>query len=162
MNLHGNLRIPLIYGLYWSAACLFLGILAAPMFTSAPVGQAADTGHGHGEIHSTVEVDPDSAPKVSIRVVRDTLSGWNVFLEVDKFTFAPERVNQANAPNEGHAHLYLNGQKVTRLYGTAFHLSDLPPGRNVISVGLNANDHSDLVLNGQPIGAEVVVVTEEE
>jgi len=49
-------------------------------------------------------------------------------------------------------------KKIAWIYGPAFHISDLPEGRNIILVSLNANDHSDLVLNGQPIAAEVVVL----
>lgn len=158
MNRTGKLQIPLIYGLYWSVACVFLGVLVAPVFTSVGVEQPMDSGHGHGALHGTIEVDPENAPEVSMRVEQDKLAGWNVYLTVDRFRFAPAQVNQGNAPNEGHAHLYLNGQKITRLYGTAFHTADMPPGENVVSVSLNGNDHSDLVLDSVPIRAEVVVL----
>ncbi|MEM0947250.1 MAG: hypothetical protein AAGB07_00010 [Pseudomonadota bacterium] len=162
MNRKSKLRVPLIYGLYWSVACMFLGVLIAPVLTPDGGKQSSNGGHGHAEIHSTVEVDPNNAPEVSIRVEKDKLTGWNVYLTVDRFRFTPERVNQTNIRNEGHAHLYLNGQKVTRLYATAFHIADMPQGENVVSVSLNANDHSDLVLDGAPIGAEAVILVGDE
>ena len=68
-------------------------------------------------------------------------------------------VNQPHAANVGHAHLYLNGVKVARLYGTAYHLSDLPDGQHTITVTLNTNDHSDLALDGRLIEASVEVDT---
>lgn len=70
-------------------------------------------------------------------------------------------VNQPHAANVGHAHLYLNGAKVARVYGTAFHLSDLPEGQHTITVTLNTNDHSDLALDGRLIEDSVVVDTAE-
>ncbi len=158
MRLPRILEVPLIYVLYWTLGCLFLGILFAPAVRTYDADPSVDSTHGHAHLHSQVEVDPDNAPEVSIKVENDALAGWNVYVAVENFRFAPERVNQANTPNEGHAHLYLNGNKVTRLYGTAFHLTGLQPGENVVSVSLNANDHSDLVLGGEPIEAAALVV----
>ncbi|WP_302478755.1 hypothetical protein [Ruegeria arenilitoris] len=37
-------------------------------------------------------------------------------------------------------------------------MTGLQPGENVVSVSLNANDHSDLVLGGEPIEAAALVV----
>ncbi|MEM7240058.1 MAG: hypothetical protein AAF501_19825 [Pseudomonadota bacterium] len=158
MNLNGVLRIRPIYGLYWTAGSILLGCLIAPLVAPPPEDHSTHRTHDHSQAHGTIEVDPDHAPEVSIRVVKDALSGWNVFLSVRKFRFTPEQVNQANVANEGHAHLYLNGEKLTRLYGTSYHLPNVPPGRNVVSVSLNANDHSGLLLVGQPIVAEAVIV----
>ena len=90
-------------------------------------------------------------------MVKDTQSGWNVFLDVSDFTFTPRNVNLAHVPNEGHAHLYVDGVKVARLYDSSFHLARLPPGDHVISVSLNANDHSELALGGTPISASTTV-----
>ncbi|MEM7668781.1 MAG: hypothetical protein AAF317_06460 [Pseudomonadota bacterium] len=158
MNLNGMLRIRPIYLLYWTAGSVLLGCLIAPLITASPEDHSTHRTHDHSQSHGTIEVDPANPPGLSIRVVKDALSGWNVFLSVRKFRFTPEQVNQANVVNEGHAHLYLNGEKLTRLYGTSYHLSNLPPGRNVVSVSLNANDHSGLLLAGQPIVAEAVIV----
>jgi hypothetical protein len=40
--------------------------------------------------------------------------------------------------------LYINGEKVSRVYGPWLHLPTLPPGRNEITVELNANNHQVL------------------
>ncbi len=111
MKLPRKLEIPLMYALYWTLGCLFLGILFAPAVRTFDADPSADRAHDHAHLHSQVEVDPDNAPEVSIEVVKDALVGWNVYVAVENFRFAPERVNQANIPNEGHAHLYLNGKK---------------------------------------------------
>ncbi len=154
MKLRKTLQMRPIFLFYWTVAALLVGMLLAPAGTKVPTGDH----HGPTHVHATQEVDPDSPPEVTLAVTDDALSGWNVIVSTRNFTFAPEMVNQLNVPQHGHAHLYVNGQKIARLYGPAFHIADLPEGRNIISVSLNANDHSDLVLNGQPIAAEVVVM----
>ncbi|MGR3513023.1 MAG: hypothetical protein ACU0GG_09685 [Paracoccaceae bacterium] len=149
-----TLQLRPIYLVYWSVAALFVGMLLAPAWKTGPTPDH----HGPAHVHATQEVNPDAPPELTLSVTQDTLSGWNVLVSTRNFTFAPEMVNQPNVPQHGDAHLYVNGQKIARLYGPAFHIADLPEGRNDISVSLNANDHSDLVLNGQPIAAEVVVM----
>ena len=158
MNIRGRFQTRLIYALYWTIGCILLGILIAPFVMSTPPeDHSTHTLHDHAKSHGKIEVDPENAPRVSIRVERDTMAGWNVFITVENFVFAPESVNQANTPSQGHAHLYLNDMKLTRLYGTAYHLAELPPGRHKVSVSLNANDHSDLLLRGIPITATVTI-----
>ena len=149
-----TLQLRPIYLVYWTATALFVGMLLAPAGTKVSTGDH----HGPAHIHATHEVDPESPPEFTSAVTKDALAGWNVSVTTRNFAFAPEMVNQANVPQRGHSHLYVNGQKIARLYGPAFHIADLPEGRNVVSISLNANDHSDLVLNGQPIAAEVVVM----
>ena len=154
MRLRRTLQLKPIYLVYWTVAALFVGMLMAPAGTKVPTGDH----HGPTHTHAKQEVDPESPPEVAVSVTQDALSGWNVALSTRNFNFAPEMVNEANVPQHGHAHLYVNGQKIARLYSPAFHIADLPEGRNIILVSLNSNNHSDLVLNGQPIAAEVVVM----
>jgi len=51
---------------------------------------------------------------------------------------------------EGHAHLYLDGEKVARVYGRWFHIPEPGPGAHSVRVTLNANSQ-DLVINGEVI-----------
>jgi hypothetical protein len=84
--------------------------------------------------------------------------GVNVQILVSGFRFAPERLaNPSDDPGEGHAHLYLNGEKIARLYGPWHHLSNLPPGRHVLSVRLSTNRHQELHYQGQAIAAETTL-----
>ena len=158
MKVLGTIQVRPVYWLYWTIGCILLGILLAPLVSSPPAeDHSIYLTHDHAKAHGKIEVSPESVPEVSITVAKDAVAGWNVFVMVENFTFSAESVNQSNTPNEGHAHLYVDGEKVTRLYGTAYHLADLPPGRHEVSVGLNANDHSDLVLGGEPIAAAVTI-----
>ncbi|MGH1427928.1 MAG: hypothetical protein ACRBEE_08310 [Arenicella sp.] len=92
-------------------------------------------------------------PSVELVVERDDMAGWNVHVKAKNFRFSPERVNEILTEGEGHAHLFVDGNKVARLYGEWFHLGDLTAGKHEIKVSLNANNHAALVLNGQIISA---------
>lgn len=118
---------------------------------------AADSA-GHG---GTIDLPADpGAPTLDFRVERDAASGWNLHILTTGFRFAPERANAPHRPGEGHAHVYLDGKKIARLYGPWFHLGALPPGKVTLSVTLNANDHSALTVAGRPLRAEKTITVE--
>lgn len=152
------LMIKPAYGVYWTIASVLVGILLAPLATQGMLeNHSTHYSHDHSNQHGKIEVDPGLIPSVKIEVVRDAKAGWNVYLDVQNFKFAPEQVNRSHVANEGHAHLYIDGVKLTRLYGTAYHVASLPAGKHVISVSLHANDHSELVLEDVPISASAAV-----
>ncbi len=103
----------------------------------------------------------DPIPSVELRVHTDEMRGWNLELLIANFSFAPEQVNQNSISSEGHAHLYVNGEKITRLYSHWYYLDSLPPGLHEITVELNANGHEVLTHNGVPIRDTILLeVTE--
>ena len=110
-------------------------------------------GHAHGLVHSVkmIPADYKNPPSVKIRLVKDAHSqgALNLFLDVKNFRFAPEGVNKTSKINEGHAHLYLKGKKLTRLYGTSYFINKLPKGNFEIRVTLNTNKHEDLLYRGK-------------
>jgi len=116
--------------------------------------------HGAGDhgAHGLVDRPADGAPTVAMTVTPDTVSGYNISLHTTNFRFAPEQAGAADAPGEGHAHLYVNGAKVARLYGPWTHLPSLPDGRVHLEVTLNANDHRTLSVGGLPIHATKTMV----
>lgn len=152
------IRLKIAYLIYWTVASALLGVLVAPLVTSTmPTDHSTHYTHDHSMAHGKIEVDPGVVPSVDIEVVKDVQSGWNVHLDVKNFKFTPRNVNLAHVPNEGHAHLYVDGVKLTRLYASSYHLAALPQGEHVVSVSLNANDHSELVLQGTPISASTTL-----
>ena len=153
------IRVRPILLVYWTIAAVLIGMILSGGIVAPSDLAGTNTHEGTPHVHGLVEVDPENTPTVAIRAERDALSGWNIFLDVENFTFAPEMVNQPHAANIGHAHLYLNGMKVARLYGTAYHLANVPEGQSVITVSLNTNDHSDMAMNGTPIEASVLIDT---
>lgn len=119
-------------------------------------GGAPDSGGHPAGHHEPLAVDADAAPAVSLSVRPDPASGWNLHLVTDNFRFAPESAGGAHVPGEGHAHLYVNGGKVARLYAGWAHLDELPPGAT-ITVTLNANDHRVYQVDGSPVQAAVTL-----
>ena len=127
-----------------------------------PDGQHDHHGEGqghHGEgVHGTLAIpEGQPLPKLQLSLEPDAIKGWNLQLQVENFEFAPERVNQTSLTTEGHAHLYINGKKITRLYGPWYYLSSLPTGDNELRVELNANGHERLAVEGEPIEATLQV-----
>ena len=113
----------------------------------------------HHHHSATVDVSTSSpVPQVSIEVTLDSVGGWNIKVSTAHFRFAPEHVNQAHISGEGHAHLYVNGEKIARLYGHWFHLPKLDQGEHELRVTLNANDHAAYSVNGKLIEATTSVL----
>ena len=144
------------------AAAAFVSIVA---IGKSALMSVADMGSGHGEHkHEKIEVPQGEAvPTVDVVVVKDAKKGWNLEAKVSNFEFAPEKVNTAVKPGEGHAHLFINGKKITRLYSSWYYIENLEPGENSVKVTLNANNHADWTSNGKVIqDTEVVKVSEVE
>lgn len=110
-------------------------------------GEAASHAHHH---EASIDAPADSAPTLAVRLLEDPVAGWNLNVITENFHFSPEQAGHAHVPNEGHAHVYVNGEKIARLYGAWMHIGALPEGAEV-EVTLNANDHSLLSVEGQPL-----------
>lgn len=120
---------------------------ADPAVEETATAEMAD-GHGHGE---GIEVgDADEIPTVAITATPDAKSGINLQVETTGITFAPERASSEHVAGEGHAHVYVDGEKYGRVYGEWMHL-DVGAGEHEIRVDLNANDHSPLLVDGEPV-----------
>lgn len=133
---------------------LALGLIAAVTILAQSTGPATAQSHKHGA-HGGHDKPPimmpagPNAPSVSISVMKDAVSGWNVHIKAMNFKFAPEHASGKHIPGEGHAHIYVNDKKISRVYGPWFHLGSLPEGGADIRVTLNANDHRDFMVGGK-------------
>lgn len=137
-------------------ACFELHRDCAATYRAAPPKVHEPAGEGHK--HALREVGPgDAVPTVTLSIEPDFKSGWNIHIETTNFRFAPEHANGEHVPGEGHAHLYVDGRKVTRLYDDWYYLPSLPPGRHTVRVTLNTNDHYDYAVDGESIAAETTV-----
>ena len=115
----------------------------------------SESGHSHSDIK--FEVSAEEAPTVDIVVTEDAKSGYNVKIMTTDFTFTPENVNGDNVVGEGHAHLYVDGEKIGRLYGPDYHYDGQFEGTKEFKLTLNANDHSEYAVDGSVITATVDV-----
>ncbi|OSP54240.1 hypothetical protein BV911_13830 [Pseudoruegeria sp. SK021] len=102
-------------------------------------------------------------PSVTHLMFPDAMVGYNVQILPRNFDFTPAAINRAAQDNQGHAHIYVNGVKIARVYSEWSHLPShfLKPGENTVTVTLNANDHSEWAANGAVISSTVVVTRAE-
>jgi len=97
------------------------------------------------------------APGVAIMLHAGPMAGHNLHVMTENFAFAPENASLENTAGEGHAHVYVNGAKLGRLYGAWMHLDALPKGEVKITVTLNSNDHRPLSVAGEPAAATQII-----
>ena len=112
--------------------------------------------HQHSGINSESFDAP--APSIDFSIEADSSNGWNIHISSEHFIFTPEKINQEPKANSGHAHVYIDGYKIARLYGHWYHLKALTAGEHVIRIELNANDHSPWLYNGKKISASKTII----
>lgn len=87
--------------------------------------------------------------------------GWDLALDVQNFTFfKPADGEMMDTPGQGHAHLYLNGLKLGRLYQPTATIGALLPGTYDVRVGLNSNMHKPIMADGVPVSAQAQIAAE--
>jgi hypothetical protein len=76
--------------------------------------------------------------------VKHEVKGKDVYIEcyVPNFHFSQENVGKRNKDGEGHIHLYLNGEKITKIYKAAFIVKGLPSGKHKIKIEIAHNNHT--------------------
>ncbi|MCF6311913.1 MAG: hypothetical protein L3J39_05630 [Verrucomicrobiales bacterium] len=146
------------------AFMVILGTFMVPYYFGAQLSNLEASSQDKGkQAHSRklIEVDdPGQAPALAISIHKDPVAGWNLELTTENFVFAPAKAGYDPVEGEGHAHLYIDGRKVARLYGVWYHIPRLDPGHHKVVVTLNANNHRGLSVNGKEISesAEIEVV----
>ena len=96
-------------------------------------------------------------PTIKIKLIKDNMDGYNLLIDLNNFTLAPEQVGKKNKPNTGHLHLYVNDIKIVEytligfISGRYFNLKE-----NLIKVTLNANMHGIFTIDGNPIQANII------
>jgi len=106
------------------------------------------------------DVPPDEpTPSLSIALSPDE-DAWHVTLDTSDFTFSRDAVDGDHAPGIGHAHIYLNGLKLQRLYGKEAQIGALPAGQYELRVTLNTNDHRTYAVAGVPVSAAIALSVE--
>ena len=67
----------------------------------------------HDHEHGMIDVSADSAiPQIDLVIHEDAMSGLNLEIITQNFRFAPEHASSDHVAGEGHAHLYIDGEKV--------------------------------------------------
>lgn len=105
---------------------------------------------GHGADHDKpLHLDGGQVvPALTIALHRDPVSGYNLQVLTKDFDFVPAQAGARHVDGEGHAHLYIDGKKLARLYGEWFHIAALPAEAKMLKVTLNSHDHRPLYADG--------------
>ena len=107
------------------------------------------------------EVAQEVAPKASLEVKKDPTGGFNVHVSSSNFVWRPESASREHFVGEGHAHVYLDGRKIMRIYNEWFHLNTYQfatkAGEQLLSIEFVGNDHAPYTIQGSPIGDQKIV-----
>lgn len=135
------------------AACGTADLTATTTSTTAD-GQD----HDHSEDTRTREWDADfPAPDLQIEIM-DTET---LLVSAPGFVFTGADVFDP-VPGKGHAHLYVDGDLMTMVYGPEFKMPQLEPGDHHVIVTLSTNDHLDYTVDGETISAMTNLTIEDE
>ncbi len=129
-------------------------------FEASTAGAFAINFHvfGGDPLHSDARTVVSETPvSVAITAEPDADGGVDIRIDTEGFQFAPESVDQAHTPGAGHAHIYVDGVKLGRVFESEYRIDQLPAGEREIRVTLNTNDHSDLVFDGAKVEASTTV-----
>ncbi|MFE1025869.1 hypothetical protein ACFW5I_15095 [Streptomyces sp. NPDC058818] len=119
--------------------------------SATPVGRLLDATDEEGRRYR--EVDAERAPEVGIEVQPETDDSWVVRLTVRDFRFSPAGTEAKAVAGRGVAHLFLDGDLLTRLRGPEYRLAaDLVPrGTHQLTVRLYADDGTVWAVDGEPV-----------
>jgi hypothetical protein len=127
-----------------------------------PHSHTHNVSESHGHTHDTpFPVPAAAAPRVAFDVTPDALGGFNVHIRTENFQWRPERVNGDPVAGEGHSHIYVDGEKINRVYGPWYKLPALAPGEHTVTVTLNTHDHSIFTVAGERVATSTTVVVPE-
>ena len=116
--------------------------------------------HSDGAM-SIHEVSKDDAPTATMNIVKDPTGGFNVRVVTTNFTWRPEMASMEYVPGEGHAHVFLDGRKIMRIYNEWFHLNTYQfatrAGKQLVSIEFVGNDHAPYTIQGAPVGDQQIV-----
>ena len=115
-------------------------------------------GDNHNGTDAPELVESESPLSVAITAEPDADGGVSVSIMTVGFRFAPELVDHAHTEGVGHAHIYVDGEKLARVFEPYYQIDDLPPGDHEIRVSLNSNNHGELAYDGKKLEATATVI----
>ncbi len=97
-------------------------------------------------------------PSVWMEITPDPIEGYNILFNTINFKFTPEHINMDHVMGEGFINLYVNGEKVSRVYSDIFHVDLKNAGTYEIVATLNSNSQSEYCIRGVPISAKEKII----
>lgn len=109
---------------------------------------------GKGMMHHDMSQGVEEIPAPGLTLASPPsvgAAGFEISLNSENFTFVRAADDAQHVPNEGHAHVYLNGLKLGRLYDEEYRIGALTSGDYVLRIALNTHDHRPYLANGAPV-----------
>jgi hypothetical protein len=137
---------------------LLVTILTGSMLAVATAIPSQAQTNGAISVH---EIAQEVAPQATLKIEKDPTGGFNVQVKTKNFLWRPEMASMQHVPGEGHAHVYLDGRKIMRIYNEWFHLNTYQfstrSGEQLLSIEFVGNDHAPYTIQGLPVGVEQIV-----
>lgn len=107
-------------------------------------------------------------PSVRFDITEDSMDGYNITMELDDFNMtaplygtADSLTTSAGEMMSGHLHLYINGEKMMRVYGPAVHVpaSWLKEGINTVTLSVNNHRHGTFTHQDKEVQSTAIIDT---
>jgi len=147
---------------------LFSAWIALALLVFSLTAKSSDEHVGHmGMQHGPQEIPENlPVPTLALRLDKDVMTGYNLKIVTSNYEFRSpvDAGPEPYAVLEGHAHLFINGIKIGRLYGPDVHLPGklFRQGANQILVTLNSHGHGDWSRDGAQVVAKLGIDTEQQ
>jgi len=115
--------------------------------------------HDHTEDSQSREWDGGPVPDLKANITVNAEGGYVLNIDAPGFTFTGADVFDP-VPGEGHAHLFVDGDLRTMVYGPEFVLPLMEPGTYQVMVTLSTNDHLDYKADDEVIAVMFPLVVE--
>lgn len=119
--------------------------------------------HGHGELsdssadhHGSAEpgtIESEVPISISFTTEVDDKGGVDIQITTEGWLWTPDNVDGEHVPGEGHAHIYVDGVKIGRIYGPTYYLEGIDSGERQVRISLNSNSHDELTYDGNAVEA---------
>jgi len=140
------------------ASSILIAVVSAAVadtdHTHEHAGPSAHTERDHRE---QIDLPADEAPTLALGLTEAGHRGYALSLETTRFSFAAEHADGPHVPGEGHAHLYVDGKKISRIYGPHYALEPFSPGTHEITVALVGNDHRSYATGGVGVTSRYIL-----
>lgn len=91
-----------------------------------------------------VEQEKEIELRVAYQVNGDEL---HLDFKLTNFELSLENMGRKNSPNQGHIHLYVDGEKKAKIFEPQYVFKGLPPGSHQIKIELAHNNHEPIGIN---------------
>lgn len=97
-------------------------------------------------------------PTINLKLIKDSIDGYNLFIDLNNFILAPEQIGKYYKLNTGYLSLYINDIKIARIYSNWVHIPEryFNLNENLIRVVLNTSTHGEFTVDGKPIQANLI------